>query len=506
MAPKVKIKLSKLAKKPSSKVKPKAKTKGAPLFLQTCSNDTILSAFMKDCCLKLKATYPDEYMQFVANLASHRRLATGCTGSAMAEVVHQEFHRIYHEKAEFDFRCEKIGFKRNFARLVLAPDTNHCDYETMEELGTGFSKCDTHEKLCQVPQNSDIFVCGFSCKDLSKLFQSNGLKESLLTMQGSTGTTFRAMMQYVKLRRPKACILENVDSLDDDDGESSKQISNIDILYSAFAEQHYALSLRSYNTSDYRLPQRRKRLFIVCVHGPANNLSMEAARRICVDTLKRAVSLDHVCLPLDDFCLPNDHKLVQAELERSVAARTGNRDDTNWSVLHNKMWAEAGFSWNQRCPTRELLLNPWFRTLPDREKEVLVFKKATVSDLTTVDISQRIDRAGCGVQGKTQTLTPRMSTWLAGGWSKRKKNPPGERQLLGFEAMQLQGFPQDRLLKVIDRITDPQLKDLAGNAFSGTIFAALYIGLMGHLPAAPTRSVKRTSSDTSMLLDLMQPE
>ncbi len=48
--------------------------------------------------------------------------------------------------------------------------------------------------------------------------------------------------------------------------------------------------------------------------------------------------------------------------------------------------------------------------------------------------------------------------------------------LLGYEAFVVgQGFPAEF---IPEAASDPQLKDLAGNAFSSTVFGAVYIALM----------------------------
>jgi hypothetical protein len=51
-----------------------------------------------------------------------------------------------------------------------------------------------------------------------------------------------------------------------------------------------------------------------------------------------------------------------------------------------------------------------------------------------------------------------------------------ERVLLGYEALVGgQGFPAEF---IPEKASDPQLKDLAGNAFSSTVIGALHMALM----------------------------
>ena len=56
------------------------------------------------------------------------------------------------------------------------------------------------------------------------------------------------------------------------------------------------------------------------------------------------------------------------------------------------------------------------------------------------------------------------------------------------KSMILQGFPSEWLHEAVKAgISDPQLKDLAGNTFSATVFGCVYICTLAHLPA-PTHT------------------
>ena len=55
----------------------------------------------------------------------------------------------------------------------------------------------------------------------------------------------------------------------------------------------------------------------------------------------------------------------------------------------------------------------------------------------------------------------------------------------GWDAMQVQGFPSSWLDDAKARSvlpSSPQLLDIAGNAFSSTSYAAVYIALLASLP------------------------
>ena len=91
-----------------------------------------------------------------------------------------------------------------------------------------------------------------------------------------------------------------------------------------------------------------------------------------------------------------------------------------------------------------------------------------------VDLSQRIDRART-CAGPMFTMLPSQKVWI---WSSR---PCHNRLMTGREAMRLQGYPLDAM-NLEKEISDPQMQDLAGNAFASPIIMALLLGVYSHLP------------------------
>ena len=58
------------------------------------------------------------------------------------------------------------------------------------------------------------------------------------------------------------------------------------------------------------------------------------------------------------------------------------------------------------------------------------------------------------------------------------------RLMTGWEAFALQGFPVEILR--LDWCSDPQLHDLAGNAFPGTCLCAIYLAVVANIPQVTT--------------------
>ncbi len=123
----------------------------------------------------------------------------------------------------------------------------------------------------------------------------------------------------------------------------------------------------------------------------------------------------------------------------------------------------------------ELKESQWFNCLATREQELILclLPDAANTFPTTLDTSQQIARVAKGYESILPTLTPGGKTWL---YSRN-------RFLIGREYLSLQGFPVQWLPESLENlVTDLQLKDLAGNAFSGTVFGCVYISVLAHLP------------------------
>ncbi len=61
------------------------------------------------------------------------------------------------------------------------------------------------------------------------------------------------------------------------------------------------------------------------------------------------------------------------------------------------------------------------------------------------------------------------------------------RFMLGHEAMLVQGFPADWLSDA--KASNDQLQDIAGNAFGGTVFAAIYVALLATVGPAKVEAL-----------------
>ena len=128
--------------------------------------------------------------------------------------------------------------------------------------------------------------------------------------------------------------------------------------------------------------------------------------------------------------------------------------------------------------------SPWYDCMPPREKEVLNYATTVFKPLLSVECGQRIDRATIRQKGPLATVTPGSKTFLFHPMAEGSSKVPLNRFMLGFESLRLQGFPTEVMDKfpMEEQCTDPQMQDMAGNAFPGTVVLAILLSVYKHLP------------------------
>ena len=121
----------------------------------------------------------------------------------------------------------------------------------------------------------DLYVAGFPCQP----FSVGGARRGLVDQRG---TVFEGCLRYIRGKRPKAFVLENVKHLLHIDGGSTFST----ILDSILSIPGYSVSYKVMDTKDYGIPQSRKRVYIV-------------GRRDASDPFEFPVPT--ACQPLDRF-------------------------------------------------------------------------------------------------------------------------------------------------------------------------------------------------------------
>jgi DNA (cytosine-5)-methyltransferase 1 len=115
--------------------------------------------------------------------------------------------------------------------------------------------------ICEIDPTTvepyDILCAGFPCQPFSQA----GFKQGFDDARGR-GTMFAEVMRFVTTNAPRVVVLENVAALlTHDSGKSFEKIK------SDLVGEGYVVAYKVLTCSDYGIPQRRKRLFIVAIKG-----------------------------------------------------------------------------------------------------------------------------------------------------------------------------------------------------------------------------------------------
>lgn len=127
------------------------------------------------------------------------------------------------------------------------PDSNHSN-QNISEVSTS-----------EIP-NHDVLVGGFPCQDYSVarvLSHSKGLEGK----KGVLWWDIHRILTEKKKDKPKFLILENVDRLIN--SPSTQRGRDFAIMLASLSDLGYAVEWRIINASEYGMPQKRKRVFIV---------------------------------------------------------------------------------------------------------------------------------------------------------------------------------------------------------------------------------------------------
>ena len=112
----------------------------------------------------------------------------------------------------------------------------------------------------------DVVTGGFPCQPFSLAGKREGLRDK-------RGKLYKAMLQVVKMLRPKLFIAENVAGLMSAEVEG---IPVIDKIRNDFKRIGYRLRERVYVASDFGIPQRRERVIMIGVPEKAEDFDFDA--------------------------------------------------------------------------------------------------------------------------------------------------------------------------------------------------------------------------------------
>lgn len=109
----------------------------------------------------------------------------------------------------------------------------------------------------QIPEH-DILCAGFPCQAFSISGKQRGFEDS-------RGTLFFDVARIVKAKKPKVVFMENVKNFATHD--KGKTLS---VVKSTMTELGYTFNYKVLNATDYGIPQKRERIYMVCFRNDLN--------------------------------------------------------------------------------------------------------------------------------------------------------------------------------------------------------------------------------------------
>ena len=153
-------------------------------------------------------------------------------------------------KGGFSIFGEK--YKKQPFEIIWANDLNAAACRSYEKnIGHDIYCGDVWKFLDTLPSETDVLIGGFPCQDISVNGKGAGVK-------GARSGLYRAMVEAIKITKPKIFVAENVKGLLMKHNEDSlKQV------ISDFSALGYEVEFDLFHAADYGVPQSRERVFIV---------------------------------------------------------------------------------------------------------------------------------------------------------------------------------------------------------------------------------------------------
>ena len=198
----------------------------------------------------------------------------------------------------------------------------------------------------------DWLVAGFSCVDFSRLNK----KKKQLTELGESGDTFKAILDYTKVYRPKVVVLENVEgapwdllkaiwqndrkatqaALDKLKGDKESDSIKFDLgAIWKKSDPGYSAECAKVDAKNYYIPHTRTRKYMICLDRrrfSSRKLADAAVKKWAeiLKTLERKASVS-----VEAFLLSEDDPRLQSA--KDMIAKTGKpKQERDWAVCNGR--------------------------------------------------------------------------------------------------------------------------------------------------------------------------
>ena len=432
---------------------------------------------------------------------------TGSAGDAIALDALQDALKAENIDVTFEhaFYCEKHDRKRDVwckkvHQVLSGTDIANllpCAFTDCEGVGTSKAKCTMHKRQttgcdCTIPDFISLLVAGFVCKDFSRANMHKGSLQgadifNALQSPGGSAQTMHAILHVVGSIHVDGLILENSDEL-----AGSIHSSALDEFLNALDEKGFDCQAYVMNSSDFALPQERKRCYIIGLRRPNKTFALREGNVAFFEKVKPLLKQFATPGPCFVNCLlPNDDPVVRRLLEHREVHCTDKgckRWDSKTIASHRDKWMRtSGLRLGGMGVSNADISSPWHQTLPAREKDLLAFHqlktraedKLSKARRQATDLHQSIDQftwAALTEDGRVHlpTILPASKMWVSSETARMN------RMVTGPESLNFQGWPifDTRFKDLLEDESNAAQQDLAGNAFPTTCILACVLATL----------------------------
>mmetsp|Transcript_45615 Transcript_45615/g.102382 ORF Transcript_45615/g.102382 Transcript_45615/m.102382 type:complete len:575 (-) Transcript_45615:5-1729(-) len=410
------------------------------------------------------------------------KYASMCSGTDVAFCCTEAVARVVDAKIAVEnlFCCELDAAKQDFLLTAHKPECLYVDINDMKQLS---ASCKKHGTSCPIPSSRtgsnragpQFVTAGFSCKTLSPLnmARSTEARDCLHDKVGSTGNTYSALIEYLRVHVAPLLILENVPEI------LNPKNTNLATMLQDLWRMGYICESYEANASVQGSCVVRRRAYFMVLHVASWNVSKTDGQQMlrAARLLLQGVNMEPVKTLLATL-LPDNDPLVQQELTARSTKSTFTHADAKWTAQHLQMKTEQGIATSALSLPESVTRSSCYHTLTPREREILAWAwNQNDGQAPAYELSQSMGRGSTKVE-KSQGL---LSTALLPGsliWLTQRN-----RILTGAEGLLLQHVPKQLFENQPNRRI---FMSLAGNAFNAASFMITMLALLGHLPKMGT--------------------
>ena len=250
------------------------------------------------------------------------QVASVCTGSANDCLALDALSAAMKREGldlgfEICFNCELRPEKRtwiNDVHSALHPDKPvPCNFTDINTITKPTRMCSVHGKACSVPARLDGIIGGLSCKDYARCnsSKSGGSVYQQAASPGRSADCMHGLVALVDHTHPEWLLLENTDAL----AEDPVHRPDLDLFMHDLSSRGYEIKVFVLESSDFILPQARKRCFLVAVLRPGRRFAIDDYQAF-FSQFEALIERVKLCGPsLAEVLLPDSDSVVEAALQ-----------------------------------------------------------------------------------------------------------------------------------------------------------------------------------------------